>query len=119
MALARSTSGSTSRNWACYAFERLSELKGVLLVEPKTGRTGVVSFLVDGVHSHDMVSAIDQSGGALRGGHHCTQPFIRKLGVESTARASLYFDNTKAEAARLIEVMAEIQQFFNGSIRRL
>ena len=102
------------RELASYAYERLSELKRVRLFGPKTGRAGVVSFLLDGVHAHDVVTEADQWGVALRGGHHCTQPLMRKLGVESTARASLYFYNTEAEVDRLFEVMVETQQFFNG-----
>jgi len=97
---------------ASYAYERLSELKGVRLFGPETGRAGLVSFLLNGVHAHDVVTVADQSGVALRGGHHCTQPLMKKLGVESTARASFYFYNTKAEVDRLIEVMAKTQQFF-------
>jgi cysteine desulfurase/selenocysteine lyase len=97
---------------ASYAYERLSELKGVRLFGPKTGRAGVVSFLLDGVHAHDLVTATDQWGIALRGGHHCTQPLMKKLGVESTARASFYFYNTEAEVDGLIEVLAETQRFF-------
>jgi cysteine desulfurase/selenocysteine lyase len=54
------------------------------------------------------------AGVALRGGHHCTQPLMHKLGVESTARASFYFYNTKAEVDRFVEVVKEIQQFFAG-----
>ena len=99
---------------ASYAYERLSELKGVRLFGPKTGRAGVVSFLLDGVHAHDLVTVADRSGVALRGGHHCTQPLMRKLGVESTARASFYLYNTKSEVDRLFEVMVQTQQFFNG-----
>jgi cysteine desulfurase/selenocysteine lyase len=95
-----------------YAYEKLSELNGVRLFGPKTGRAGLVSFLLNGVHAHDVVTVADQSGVALRGGHHCTQPLMKKLGVESTARASFYFYNTKAEVDRLIEVMAKTQQFF-------
>jgi len=97
---------------ASYAYERLSELKGVRLFGPKTGRAGLVSFLLNGVHAHDIVTVADQWGVALRGGHHCTQPLLRKLGVESTARASFYFYNTKSEVDRLIEAMAETQRFF-------
>jgi len=99
---------------ASYAYERLSELKGVRLFGPETGRAGVVSFLLDGVHAHDLVTVANQSGVALRGGHHCTQPLMRKLGVESTARASFYLYNTKSEVDRLFEVMVQTQQFFNG-----
>ena len=64
------------------------------------------------VHAHDVVTLADQAGVALRGGHHCTQPLMHKLGVESTARASFYFYNTKAEVDRFVEVVKEIQKFF-------
>ena len=97
---------------ANYAYARLSELQGMRLFGPKTGRAGLVSFLLNGVHAHDVVTVADQWGVALRGGHHCTQPLLRKLGVDSTARASFYFYNTKAEVDRLIEVTAKTQRFF-------
>jgi len=97
---------------AAYAYEQLSRLKDVRLFGPKTGRAGVVSFLLKDVHAHDVVTVADQRGVALRGGHHCTQPLMRKLGVESTARASFYFYNTKAEVDRFVEVVKEIQRFF-------
>jgi|GEM_PF-2341061 len=61
-----------------------------------------------------MMGMADQAGVALRGGHHCTQPLMRRLGVESTARASFYFYNTKAEVDRFVEVIREIQKFFGG-----
>jgi cysteine desulfurase/selenocysteine lyase len=74
----------------------------------------LVSFLLSNVHAHDVVTAADQLGVALRGGHHCNQPLMRKLGVESTARASFYFYNTTQEIDRLVEVLGEIQKFFAG-----
>ena len=97
---------------ATYAYQRLSELKGVRLFGPKTERGGLVSFLLDDVHAHDVVTIADRYGVALRGGHHCTQPLMKKLGVPSTARASFYFYNTRAEVDRFIEVVREIQKFF-------
>jgi len=97
---------------ATYAYQRLSELKGVRLFGPKTERGGLVSFLLDDVHAHDVVTIADRYGVALRGGHHCTQPLMKKLGVPSTARASFYFYNTKAEVDRFIEVVKAIQKFF-------
>lgn len=97
---------------AGYAYDGLARLKGIRLFGPKTGRAGVVSFLLKDVHAHDVVTAADQLGVALRGGHHCTQPLMRKLGIESTARASFYFYNTKAEVDRFVEVVKEIQKFF-------
>jgi len=97
-----------------YAYALLSRLKGVRLFGPHIGRAGLVSFLLEGVHAHDVVTVADQRGIALRGGHHCNQPLMRKLGVESTARASFYFYNTPAEIDRLAEVLGEIQRFFGG-----
>ena len=97
---------------ATYAYQRLSELKGVRLFGPRGERGGLVSFLLDDVHAHDVVTIADRYGVALRGGHHCTQPLMKKLGVPSTARASFYFYNTKAEVDRFIEVVREIQKFF-------
>ncbi|MEN9576287.1 MAG: hypothetical protein RL514_4142 [Verrucomicrobiota bacterium] len=97
---------------ATYAYQRLSELKGVRLFGPKGERGGLVSFLLNDVHAHDVVTIADRYGVALRGGHHCTQPLMKKLGVPSTARASFYFYNTKAEVDRFIEVVREIQKFF-------
>jgi len=100
---------------ANYAYEKLSALKDVRLFGPKlnsANRAGLVSFLLKDVHAHDVVTLADQAGVALRGGHHCTQPLMHKLGVESTARASFYFYNTKAEVDRFVEVVKEIQKFF-------
>ena len=97
-----------------YAYALLSPLKGVRLFGPPAGRAGLVSFVLDDVHAHDVVTVADQRGIALRGGHHCNQPLMRKLGVESTARASFYFYNTTAEIDRLAEVLAEIRKFFGA-----
>jgi cysteine desulfurase / selenocysteine lyase len=99
-----------------YAYAHLSGLKqGIRLFGPHIGRAGLVSFVLKGVHAHDVVTVADQRGVALRGGHHCNQPLMRKLGVESTARASFYFYNTTAEIDRFVEVLGEIQKFFGAS----
>lgn len=100
---------------ANYAYEKLTALQNIRLFGPKLNsenRAGLVSFLLKDVHAHDVVTLADQAGVALRGGHHCTQPLMHKLGVESTARASFYFYNTKAEVDRFVEVIKEIQKFF-------
>ena len=98
-----------------YAYAQLSRLKqGIRLFGPHIGRAGLVSFLLKDVHAHDVVTVADQRGVALRGGHHCNQPLMRKLGVESTARASFFFYNTTAEIDRLVEVLGEIQKFFGA-----
>jgi cysteine desulfurase/selenocysteine lyase len=99
---------------SAYAYEGLARLKNIRLFGPKTGRAGLVSFLLNDVHAHDVVTVADQRGVALRGGHHCNQPLMKKLGVPSTARASFYFYNTKAEVDRFIEVIREIQKYFGN-----
>jgi cysteine desulfurase/selenocysteine lyase len=98
---------------AAYAYTRLSELGGIRLFGPGVERAGLVSFLLDDVHAHDVVTVADQHGIALRGGHHCNQPLHRKLGVKSTARASFYFYNNREEVDRLAEVMEKIRVFFS------
>jgi len=95
-----------------YAYQRLSELKNIRLLGPTSGRAGVVSFLLPGIHAHDVVTFADQKGVALRGGHHCTQPLLRKLGVEATSRASFYLYNVEAEVDHLVDVLHETQRFF-------
>lgn len=100
---------------AHYAYEKLASLKNIRLFGPKLNspnRAGLVSFLLKAVHAHDVVTLADQAGVALRGGHHCTQPLMHRLGVESTARASFYFYNTKSEVDRFVDVIREIQKFF-------
>lgn len=97
---------------AQYAYERLCRFPGARVFGPRTGRAGVVSFLLDDIHAHDVVTVADQFGVALRGGHHCNQPLMKKLGVTSTARASFYFYNTPAEVDRFLEVLGEIRKFF-------
>jgi cysteine desulfurase/selenocysteine lyase len=102
------------RQLAAHAVERLRRVKGLRLFGPATDRAGVVSFLLDNIHAHDVVTVADQYGVALRGGHHCNQPLMKSLGIESTARASFYFYNTEEEVDRLVEVLEKIQKFFGS-----
>ena len=97
-----------------YAFAKLTALKDIRIFGPHIGRAGLVSFLLNDIHAHDVTELANQKGVALRGGHHCTQPLMRKLGVESTSRASFYFYNTYAEIDRLVEVLKGIQKFFGA-----
>lgn len=97
---------------ARYAVEQMAQIPGIRILGPKENRAGLVSFLLEDVHAHDVVTVADQYGVALRGGHHCTQPLMHKLGVESTARASFYLYNTREEVDRLIEVIHRIRKFF-------
>ena len=100
---------------AAYAHERMLDIPGLRVLGPPPGaasRGGLVSFVMENAHAHDVVTLADQRGLALRGGHHCTQPLMRKLGLASSARASFYFYNTKAEVDRMVEILADIERFF-------
>ncbi len=92
--------------------ERLQGIPGMRLLGPRQDRAGLVSFALEGVHAHDVVSLANEEGVALRGGHHCTQPLMRKLGLASSARASFYFYNTPDEVNRLVGTIAQIEKFF-------
>jgi len=111
-AIGRDKIASHDLELGAYAFAKLSGLKNIRLFGPHVGRAGLVSFLLNGIHAHDVTELANRQGIALRGGHHCTQPLMHKLGVESTSRASFYFYNTTEEIDRLIEVLREIQKFF-------
>ncbi len=103
---------SHDRELGEYAAERLRSLRNLRLLGPPAERAGIASFHLPNVHAHDVVSFADRRGLALRGGHHCTQPLMKRLGLESTVRASFYIYNTKEEIDRFVEVIEEIQAFF-------
>jgi cysteine desulfurase/selenocysteine lyase len=98
------------------AMEKLSALPGIRIIGPRKGseRGSLVSFAFEGVHAHDVVTFADEDGIALRGGHHCNQPLMRKLGLTSTTRASFYLYNTEEEIDRLVSSLRRIQKFFAG-----
>lgn len=73
---------------------------------------GVVSFNLKGIHPHDLSTALDMEGVAVRAGHHCAQPLLRYLDVQSTARASFYLYNTKEDADRLVAAILAAKEFF-------
>lgn len=93
-----------------YAVQRLSELPGLTVYGPKTGRTGAVSFWMDDVHPHDIASILDMDGIAIRAGHHCAEPLMNWLGVPATARASFYFYNSREEVDRLVVSLEKVKQ---------
>ncbi len=100
---------------AALAYSRIkAEVPGIRVLGPAHHRSGVVSFALPGVHAHDVVTLADQDGIALRGGHHCNQPLMRKLGLPATSRASFYFYNTAEEIDRLVASLRRIQKFFAG-----
>jgi cysteine desulfurase/selenocysteine lyase len=102
---------------AALAREKLSALPGIRIIGPATGgaRSGLVSFAFADVHAHDVVTFADEDGIALRGGHHCNQPLMRKLGLTGTTRASFYLYNSEEEIDRLVASLRRILKFFGTS----
>jgi cysteine desulfurase/selenocysteine lyase len=94
---------------ACHA---LAALPGVRVVGSPRERAGVVSFVMDGVHPHDIATVLDQEGIAIRAGHHCCQPLMRRLGVPATARASFYLYNTPEEIELLVRGLQRVRALF-------
>jgi cysteine desulfurase / selenocysteine lyase len=98
---------------ANYARQRLSELPGMHIFGPTKQRGALVGFVMDAAHPHDLTTFADQYGLALRGGHHCNQPLMRRFGVPGTTRASFYFYNTREEVDRMIEILRAAVRFFS------
>jgi cysteine desulfurase/selenocysteine lyase len=96
-----------------YAMEKMAGLSGIRILGAPTNRAAVISFVMDSAHSHDVTTFADRRGLALRGGHHCNQPLMRKFGVPGTARASFYFYNTREEIDRMVEILREAKRFFS------
>ena len=98
---------------ARYAADRLTELSGTRVFGPTEERGALVGFVMDAAHPHDLTTFADQYGLALRGGHHCNQPLMRRFGVSGTTRASFYFYNTTEEIDRMIEIFHAAVRFFS------
>ncbi|MGO3024969.1 cysteine desulfurase [Corynebacterium variabile] len=97
-----------------YALEQLQEIEGVRIIGPTTAehRGSAVSFVVDGIHPHDLGQVLDDQGICIRVGHHCAWPVHRCLGVQATARASFYIYNTRDEVNALVAGVRHAQDFF-------
>jgi cysteine desulfurase/selenocysteine lyase len=95
-----------------YATERLAAIDGVQLYGKAEDRTGLVTFTVEGVHPHDVGTALDAAGVAVRAGHHCAQPLMARLGVPATVRASFAPYNTATEVDALAEGVLEAKRIF-------
>jgi len=97
-----------------YALKRLQGVEGLALYGPPSAddRGGVISFNLEGLHPHDVGTVLDAEGIAIRAGHHCAKPLMRRLGVAATARASFYCYNTREEVDRLIDAIRVVQTFF-------
>lgn len=98
---------------------KLQQIEGLTIYGPQNPaeHTAVIAFNLDHLHPHDVASALDMQGIAVRAGHHCAQPLIKELGCFATARASFYFYNTKEEADQLVAAILATKEFFaNGAI---
>ena len=96
-----------------YAYDKMSEIEGIEIYGPdKDNRAGLITFNLTGVHPHDLATALDSEGIAVRAGHHCAQPFMKWCNAHSTARASFYLYNTKEEIDQFIESLEKTKDFF-------
>ena len=100
-----------------YVFPKLQAIEGLKIYgsQDLAKRSGVISFNLEDLHPHDLATALDYEGVAVRAGHHCAQPLIQYLEVPATARASFYLYNTKEDCDKLIEALIKTKEFFNGT----
>ncbi|MCG2351613.1 cysteine desulfurase [Staphylococcus epidermidis] len=97
-----------------YAYEQMLTIDGLEIYgPPKDRRAGVITFNLADIHPHDVATAVDTEGVAVRAGHHCAQPLMKWLGVSSTARASFYVYNTKEDIDQLVQALKQTKEFFS------
>ena len=96
-----------------YATKKLLEIEGLIIIGRALNKTSIISFNLEGIHSHDLGTFLDRAGIALRVGHHCAQPVMDRFKVSATARASFGLYNTKNEVDSLVIALEEIRKFFN------
>ena len=95
-----------------YATERLREIGGLRIIGTAQHKASIVSFVLDGVHPHDIGTVLDGSGIAIRAGHHCAQPLMQHFGIPATARASFAFYNTPSEVEALVDALYGVARMF-------
>jgi cysteine desulfurase/selenocysteine lyase len=95
-----------------YAQDKLRQVDGLTIIGTSEHKAGVVSFVMDQAHPHDIGTILDQQGIAIRTGHHCAQPLMRRFDVPATARASMYFYNNFEDVDRLVEGLGMIDELF-------
>ena len=100
------------RELLAYGTGALSGVPGLTLIGTAAEKSSVLSFVMDGVHPHDIGTVVDQEGVAIRTGHHCAQPLMQRLGIPATARASLALYNTREEIDALVAALHKVRQLF-------
>ena len=100
-----------------YVFPKLRAVEGLTIYgsQDLAQRSGVIAFNLDGLHPHDVATALDYEGVAVRAGHHCAQPLLTYLQVPATVRASFYIYNTYADCDKLVDALEKTKEFFNGA----
>jgi cysteine desulfurase/selenocysteine lyase len=95
------------------AREKVGAIAGVRLIGTAAHRASILSFIIEGVHPHDIGTILDQAGVAIRAGHHCAQPVMEHFGVPATVRASFALYNTQGEVDALVAALQEVREIFN------
>ena len=100
-----------------YVFPKLQAVEGLTIYgsQDLAQRSGVIAFNLEGLHPHDVATALDYEGVAVRAGHHCAQPLLTYLQVPATVRASFYIYNTYADCDKLVDALEKTKEFFNGA----
>ena len=99
------------KNIVKYAYDKLNEMDNVEIYGPEK-RSGLISFNLKGIHAHDVSSILDESGIAIRGGHHCCMPLMEHLGIAGNARASFYIYNNEEDVDILVKGLEEVKRIF-------
>lgn len=100
------------QNLLAYGTEALQSVPGLRLIGTAKEKAGVLSFVMDGIHPHDIGTVLDQQGVAIRTGHHCAQPLMQRFGIAATARASLAIYNTTSEMDALVASIHKLKEVF-------
>ena len=100
------------RELTAYATAVLQAIEGVRIVGTAPGKSSILSFVMDGIHPHDIGTIVDREGVAIRTGHHCAQPLMDRLGIPATARASIAMYNTREEIDRLGRALQKVREVF-------
>jgi cysteine desulfurase/selenocysteine lyase len=108
----REAIGAHERELLVYATERLAEIPQVRMIGTARRKASVASFIIDGIHAHDIGTILDREGIAVRTGHHCAQPVMQRFAVPATTRASFAFYNTKAEVDALVDGIHKVLEVF-------
>ncbi|HLC03506.1 MAG TPA: aminotransferase class V-fold PLP-dependent enzyme, partial [Anaerolineales bacterium] len=99
-----------------YATEVLSAIPGLRLIGTAKEKASLLSFVLDGMHAHDIGTILDHEGIAIRTGHHCAMPVMQRFGVPATARASLAFYNARAEINALVGALYKVKEMFSAHV---